>query len=517
MKMRKVAIVVTSLLLIFSITHGVVAFADSLLSNMSGKSDIPVASTSLHDHHEVGEVKPNSSIVESDTPSQDSSATEEEEVTDEQNTTEAPPPSPNTATTETEVDKEDVADTPATEPSPESTTEQVTEEDTAQSQTETPGPATKPSEQQTTSEEKPSIVDLTPNAKSSILMDVDTGTIIFEKNIHERMPPASITKIMTMLLVMEAIDQNKITLDEMVTVSERAASMGGSQIFLEAGEQMSVRDLLKGVAMASGNDASVALAEKISGSEEMFVQMMNKRAKELGMENTNFTNTNGLPAENHYTTAHDIAIMSRELLKHESITEYTGKYQDYLRTESENPFWLVNTNKLVRFYTGVDGLKTGYTSEAKFCLSATAKKDNLRVVAIVLGEPNTKTRNAEVASLFDYAFSQYTNLPILQEGDEIGSFEIEKGQVSKITLTANRPYSVLLKKGDGVDDIRHELVLEEKIEAPITYGQAIGKIVVYKGDQVLTEFPLQSPQDVAKAGWWTLFKRSAGKLFFVGE
>jgi D-alanyl-D-alanine carboxypeptidase len=366
-------------------------------------------------------------------------------------------------------------------------------------------------------QDKPKMVDLTPNAKSAILMDVDTGTILFEKNPHEKMPPASITKIMTMLLVMEALDQKKITLDEMVTASERAASMGGSQIFLEAGEQMSVRDLLKGVAMASGNDASVALAERIAGSEEMFVQMMNDKARELGMVNTHFVNSNGLPAPNHYSTAHDIAIMSRELLKHEMITEFTGKYQDYLRTETDNPFWLVNTNKLVRFYTGVDGLKTGYTSEAKFCLSATAKRDNMRVVAVVLGEPNTKTRNAEVAALFDYAFSQYMSVPIFKTGDEIGTFTIEKGEQNKLTLTAKHTYSVLLRKGENKDDIRYELKMDENIRAPISYGQPIGKLVVYRGNEVLSEFPLEAPQDVAKAGWWTLLKRTAGRLFFVGD
>jgi len=363
----------------------------------------------------------------------------------------------------------------------------------------------------------PKTVDLTPNAKSSILMDADTGTIIYEKNSHERMPPASITKIMTMLLVMEAIDQKKITMDEMVTASERAASMGGSQIFLEAGEQMSVRDLLKGIAMASGNDASVALAEKIAGSEEMFVQMMNEKARQLGMKNTHFVNSNGLPAPDHYSTAYDIAIMSRELLKYEEITEFTGKYQDYLRTDTDNPFWLVNTNKLVRFYTGVDGLKTGYTSEAKFCLAATAKRDGMRIIAVVLGEPNTKTRNAEVASLFDYAFSQYTNKQIFKTGDAIGSFHVEKGAVNNVTLTAERPYSLLLRKGEGTGDIRHELHLEPNLKAPVAKGQPIGKILVYKGDQVIKEFQLTSPQDIPKAGWWTLFKRTASKMFIVGE
>ncbi len=225
-------------------------------------------------------------------------------------------------------------------------------------------------------EEKPAEkpVDLAPNAASAVLIDVDTGTVIFDKNKDAKLPPASITKIMTMLLIMEALDQGKIKMDEKVRTSEYAASMGGSQIFLEPGEEMTVQDMLKGIAMASGNDASVAMAEKIGGSEEAFVQMMNARAKELGMNNTHFVNPNGLPADNHYSSAYDIALMSQELLKHEEITQFTGQYQDYLRKETPKPFWLVNTNKLVRFYSGADGLKTGYTSEAKFCLSLRPKE-----------------------------------------------------------------------------------------------------------------------------------------------
>jgi D-alanyl-D-alanine carboxypeptidase len=256
-------------------------------------------------------------------------------------------------------------------------------------------------------------VKLAPSARSAILMDADSGTIIFEKNSHDRLPPASITKIMTMLLVMEALDEGRIKLTDKVTASEYAASMGGSQIFLEAGEEMTVEDLLKGVAIASGNDASVALAEKIAGTEQEFVRMMNERAQQLGLKNTHFVNANGLPAENHYTSAYDIAVMSRELLKHPEITKFTGLYQDYLRKDTDKPFWLVNTNKLVRFYAGADGLKTGYTSEAKFCLSATAKRDDFRVIAVVMGEPDTKTRNAEVSQMFDYAFAMFTNVPDL--------------------------------------------------------------------------------------------------------
>jgi D-alanyl-D-alanine carboxypeptidase (penicillin-binding protein 5/6) len=364
-------------------------------------------------------------------------------------------------------------------------------------------------------EKKIAPIDLTPSAKSAILMDADTGTIILEKNGDEQLPPASITKIMTMLLIMEAIDQQKIRMEDKVRTSEYAASMGGSQIFLQSGEEMSVKEMLKGIAMASGNDASVAMAEKIAGSEEAFVQMMNERAKQLGMIHTHFVNCNGLPAADHYSSAHDIAIMSRALLQHPQITEFTGVYQDYLRKDSASPFWLVNTNKLVRFYSGADGLKTGFTAEAKFCLSATAKRDGLRVVAVVLGEPNTKTRNAEVSKLFDYAFSQYMSYSLIKTGESLGNFKVSKGTISTVPLIAKHPYSILLKKGAASTGIRHELQLQPKLKAPIEAGQSIGKIVVYKGDQMLKEFPLESPVQVKKANWWVLFKRTISHVFFV--
>lgn len=364
-------------------------------------------------------------------------------------------------------------------------------------------------------EKSPAKIDLAPNAQSAILMDADTGTIMFQKNIDQQLPPASITKIMTMLLIMEALDQGKLKMDEKVRTSEYAASMGGSQIFLEPGEEMSVQDMLKGIALASGNDASVAMAEKLGGSEAGFIHLMNERAKQLGMKHTTFKNPNGLPVDGHVTTAYDIAIMSRELLKHEEIIQFTSVYQDYLRKDTTKPFWLVNTNKLVHFYNGADGLKTGYTSEAKFCLSATAKRDNLRVIAVVLGEPDSKTRNAEVSNLFDYAFSQYSNHVLYKTGDRIGTLPISKGQVQEVTLTAKHPYSILVKKGESQQNFRTELVVPEKTKAPITAGQSIGKIVVYKGDQPVAEFPVEAPQNVGKASWWMLMKRTASHLFFV--
>ncbi len=355
--------------------------------------------------------------------------------------------------------------------------------------------------------------DLAPSARSAILLDADSGTVIYEKNSHDRLPPASITKVMTMLLIMEAIDSEQIKWTDKVATSEYAASMGGSQIFLEPGEEMTVEELLKGIAMASGNDASVAMAEKIAGTEEAFVKRMNERAQELGLKNTHFVNCNGLPAENHYSSAYDIAIMSRELLKHQEITQYTGQYQDYLRKDSEKPFWLVNTNKLVRFYSGADGLKTGYTSEAKFCLTATAVRDSLRVVGVVMGEPNTKTRNAEVGKMFDYSFAQYMNHPIFKAGDQLGSVAVEKGETNELPIAAKHPYSVLLKKGSATDNIRHELTINSPLKAPLEAGQVIGKLTVYQGDKVLAQFDVESPGNVAKASWWTLIKRTAAQLF----
>src|SRR5690606_30408439 len=224
------------------------------------------------------------------------------------------------------------------------------------------------------------------------LIERDTGTVLYEKNMHEKYSPASMTKIMTMLLVMEAIDEGKFSFKDKVATSEYAASMGGSQIFLEPGEEMKVEELLLAVAIGSANDASVALAEKVAGSEENFVNIMNKKVQELGLKNTKFQNTTGLPAKDHYSTAYDMAIMAKELLKYEEITDFTKMYESYLREDTDKKFWLVNTNKLVKFYPGVDGLKTGFTREAMYCLTATAKKDGMRVIAVIFGAPTSKSR-----------------------------------------------------------------------------------------------------------------------------
>lgn len=351
-------------------------------------------------------------------------------------------------------------------------------------------------------------VNLAENSKSAVLIERDTGTILYDKNKDEKLPPASMTKIMTMLLIMEALDKGEISLNEKIRTSEHAASLGGSQIFLEAGEEMTVDELLRGIAIASGNDASVALAERIAGSEEAFVEKMNKKAKQLGLKNTHFANPTGLPAKDHYSTAYDMAIMAKELLKYENITKYTGKYEDYLRENTDKKFWLVNTNRLVKFYPGVDGLKTGFTNEAKYCLTATAKKDNMRVIAVVFGAPTPKDRNAQITKMLDYAFSQYKTHPMYKRHQFVTNAPISKGHLKNVNLVTSETISVLTRKGDKVSDIKKEIIINESIKAPIKKGDQLGKLVLKKGNKVLSESPLVAEKNINKASWWDLFKRS---------
>lgn len=350
--------------------------------------------------------------------------------------------------------------------------------------------------------------ELAEDAKSAILIEQDTGTILFNKNPHEKLPPASMTKIMTLLLIMEAIDEGSLSLDENVRVSENAASMGGSQIFLEAGEEMSVTDLLKGIAIASANDASVALAERIAGSEQAFVKAMNEKAKSLGLENTNFQNTSGLPADDHYSTAYDMAMMARELLKYEKITEFTSIYEDYLRKDTDKEFWLVNTNKLVRFYPEVDGLKTGYTSEAKYCLTATAKKDDMRVVAVVLGYESSKARNAAVSSMLDYAFNQFETERLYEEGEVITEITTLKGDRKKTNIITASPISTIHTKGQKLEDLTTEYELMDDISLPIEQGDRIGTLLIKNGEEIIIESPLTVEHPIHKASFFTLMKRS---------
>ena len=335
--------------------------------------------------------------------------------------------------------------------------------------------------------EKPnkSTTELAPNTKSAILIEMNTGSVIYEKNKDEQLSPASMTKIMTMLLIMEALDKKQITMDEKVRTSEYAASMGGSQIFLEPGEEMTVEQMLRGIAIGSGNDASVAMAEKLAGSEEEFVKLMNKKVKELGLKNTKFQNATGLPVNDHYSTAHDMSVMARELLKHEEITKFTSLYESYLRENTDKKFWLVNTNRLVKFYPGVDGLKTGFTHEAKYCLTATAKKDNMRVIAVVFGAANPKERNAQVTKMLDYAFAKYQSREIYKKNMPLAMLTIEKGQKKKVSLVTSEPVALLSKKGEEKLNIRPKIILHKDVQAPVKKGEQLGTVQMLLGDKMV--------------------------------
>ncbi|WP_433742960.1 D-alanyl-D-alanine carboxypeptidase family protein [Falsibacillus pallidus] len=356
-------------------------------------------------------------------------------------------------------------------------------------------------------EEGPALAD---DARSAVLIERDTGSILYDKNSHEKLPPASMTKIMTMILIMQAIEKGQLKWDDKVRTSEYAASMGGSQIFLEPGEEMTVKQMLMGISIGSANDASVAMAEKIAGSEDAFVAMMNKKVKELGLKDTKFQNATGLPAKDHYSSAYDMSMMAKELLKYEDITKFTGTYESYLRENTDNKFWLVNTNKLVRFYPGVDGLKTGFTNEAKYCLTATAKKDNMRVVAVVFGAPTTKSRNAQVSQMLDYAFAQYTTKPLYEKWQAMGKTSVSKGSDNKVEAYTDEPISILLKKGEKTDNVEKIVKLDQNIKAPVSKGDAIGTLTIKKDGKVVVQSTLVAKKNVAKASWWKLYKKSFG-------
>ncbi|MGG3989934.1 D-alanyl-D-alanine carboxypeptidase family protein [Bacillus smithii] len=358
--------------------------------------------------------------------------------------------------------------------------------------------------------------ELADEAKSAVLIERDTGAVLYDKNSHERLPPASMTKIMTMILIMEAIQEGHLHWNDKVRASEKAASMGGSQVFLEPGEEMTVKEMLKAIAVGSANDASIAMAEHIAGSEEEFVKMMNKKAKELGLKDTKFQNPTGLPAKGHYSSAYDMALMAKELLKYPQITKYTGLYESYLRENTDKKFWLVNTNKLVKHYPGVDGLKTGFTNDAKYCLTATAKKNNMRVIAVVFGAPTPKSRNTQISKMLDYAFARYETSPIYGQGETLGQVKISKGKKSKIDAKTAESVSVLIKKGEALNKLQRDIHLKKDIKAPVHKGDKIGELVLKKDGKILSKTPLISEENVAKAGWWQYYKK-AFNLFTKAE
>lgn len=347
------------------------------------------------------------------------------------------------------------------------------------------------------------------NAKSAILIEQNSGTVLFEKSADTQMPPASITKIMTLLLVMEAIEEGKFDYDTPITCSEHSSSMGGSQIWLEVGETMTADELLRAAAIGSANDATCALGEQVAGSEEGFVDMMNTRAAELGMTNTHFENCTGLDAQGHLTTARDIAAMSRELLKHNDITKYTTVWMDSLRDGKTE---LVNTNKLVRFYEGATGLKTGTTNGAGSCLSASATRDGLSLIAVVLGCDNSNNRFADAKKLLNYGFANYGNATVTIDRDELPDIPVTKGTDTSVTLTADDSISFLVSKGKE-GDIQKSFDLPETLEAPVRAGDTVGTITFTLDGKTLGQLPIVTSNGVDRMTYMTGIGRILSALF----
>ena len=349
-------------------------------------------------------------------------------------------------------------------------------------------------------------------AASAILMEKETGTILYEQNAHDKLEPASVTKVMTLLLVMEAIDSGRLSLDDTVTMSAHAVSMGGSQIWLKENEQMTVRDLLKAVTVVSANDGAVALAERVAGSEEAFVAMMNQRALELGMTDTCFVNCTGLPAAGHLTSAHDIAVMSRELiLNHPSIREYTTIWMDTLRNGA---FQLSNTNKLIRFYEGATGLKTGSTDSALYCLSATAERDGMELIAVVMKSPTSEKRFESAKSLLNYGFANYTVMDVYP-GQALPPVDVllgEQGQVQPVLASSSR---ILIDKAD-LNGVTTEIHLCENVEAPVEPGQKLGEMAVLVNGEERQTIPILADQAVKRLSTPGIFLRFLRTLFMAG-
>ena len=351
-------------------------------------------------------------------------------------------------------------------------------------------------------------------ARSALLIEPTTGKLIYEKNIDEKFAPASVTKIMTMLLTMEEVDSGKITLQDKVTCSENAKKMGGSTMLLETGEIRTVEELLKGVAIASGNDAAVALAEYLGGTEEAFVGMMNKRAQELGMTNTTFKNCNGLPAAGHESTARDISLMSMELLKHPQILKYSGTYMETISEGRKSPIELVNHNKLVRFFDGCDGLKTGYTEEAKYCISATATKNGVRMLSVIMGAPTYKIRNRDAGMLLNYGFSKYEGKKLVAKDEDVDTVYLSKQTDKFFIAKAKDDLIVVLPKGSN-GELEKRLVMDE-VKKEYKAGEIVGRCEVYLGEEKVGEVELYADRDIEKGGFFENFKFNMKNMFKKG-
>ena len=356
---------------------------------------------------------------------------------------------------------------------------------------------------------------------SAVLIEGSTGTVLYEKNKDEKLKPASVTKIMTLLLIFEAIDSGQISLIDDVTVSDHAASMGGSQVFLEPYEVQNVETMIKCISIASANDASVAMAEHIAGSEEEFVARMNARAKELGMNNTNFINCSGLDADNHYTTAYDIAIMSKELVtRFPQISNYSTVWMDtfvHTTRKGRTEFGLTNTNKLIKSYNGITGLKTGSTSQAKYCLSATARRNNMDLIAVIMAAPDTKTRFREAAKLLNYGFANYSIYVDDNKDIIIEPVRVTKGVSDLVGGKVKGDFSFLCSKGKSSENIRKELVLYDKVLAPVTIEDKIGEIIYYYDNEKIGSVDILALESIDKAGYIDSLVKSLKKFFIANK
>ena len=353
-----------------------------------------------------------------------------------------------------------------------------------------------------------SAVEMDISAKSAILVDFNTGKVLYSKNENEPLAMASMTKVMSMLLIMEKIDDGSLKYDDIVEISTESSSMGGSQIFLNPGDKYKVIDLLKGVAMASANDAVVALAEKTYGSKEHFIEAMNKKAESLGLKNTHFVNVHGLDEEGHYSSAYDMSVMARELLKHEKILDFTRVYEEYLTKPDGSQIWLVNTNKLVRFYDGVDGLKTGFTQNAGYCLTATGKKNNLRLISVVMGEESIEKRSSDTVKLLNYGFNTFKVNLIKNKSEILGKVNVQKGKKENVDVVLVNDLIELLNASDKPSNYKFK-ILVDKITAPVKKGDVIGKVKVLNDNGILiSEVDITVNENVLKANLWDLFKRN---------
>lgn len=354
---------------------------------------------------------------------------------------------------------------------------------------------------------------LNVDARSALLMEPASGKIIYEKNSHEKYAPASVTKIMTMLLAMEAIDSSKIKLTDKVTVSENAKKMGGSTMLLDTGEIRTVEELLKGIAIASGNDAAVAMAEYVAGSEEAFVKLMNERAKALGMNDTTFKNCTGLSAEGHLTSAYDISIMSRELLKHPTVLKYTGTYMETISEGRKTPVGLVNHNKLVRFFKGCDGLKTGFTSEAKYCISATAVRDNVRMLAVIMGAPTYKIRNKDASMLLNYGFSKYESKKVLSKDEEIEKVPINKQGNKYFIAKASKDLTIIKEKGLDKKIDKKCVLNIDKNKREYKQGEIVGYCEIFIDNVLVDKVDIYTDRDFKIGGILENFKNNLKMMF----